>query len=205
MGIDAEMFVRTKEQVTKEQVLNWAYEIGSAFGSKRFFGIRPDQGWGDPRHHLVIIDEYHQDGPSIFPDEGETFIRVYLWTQYYGPEYERGDLPLIINVARWLEEKIPSAEVWYGGDSSGVLAKPFGVAEREGLWKHFIAVGHAPYSDYFDRTDGVKAPICDMCDKALRCNGWGQNWRLFYCSGCGRELETRDGGTTYQARDKKGE
>ena len=51
--------------------------------------------------------------------------RVYRW----GFD-ERGDILTYCAVAEWLETHIPDAEVWYGGDSSSVLAAPFGETER---------------------------------------------------------------------------
>jgi hypothetical protein len=204
MGIDAEMFVKTTIQFTDDEVLDLAYDLASSFGENRFFIKRPGDVFGDEsRHCLEIIEEYYQDGPTLKPANGETFIRVYLWGRYYGEGYERGDLPLYINVAEWLESRIPNAEVFYGGDSSGVCAMPFNNEARMKLWKYFCQVNHAPY--YFDKNDdGTKRPVCDLCKKPLHRYGWGRGFAAFSCSGCSLDIETPNKGETFYHRSKNG-
>lgn len=200
MGIDAEMFVRTKAKITKEQVRDLAYHLGSAFGADRFW-IFKDRGEGiPPRHCLEIVNKYDQDGPTIKPEKGETFIRVHPATRYYGEGYERGDLPFLIMLAEWLERNIPGGEVWYGGDSSGVCAEKFDKRARKRYLDLYCKVGHHPYSGAFDTDhgDGVKAPICKFCWKKMRRYGWGKNYAPFHCSGCGESVVTRDGGKTFE-------
>src|SRR5690348_13844539 len=103
MGVDCEMFVRTKTPVTPAQVRRWAYELVSAFGTDLLWVTRPGESTFDPegRHALEIIDKHDQDGPTILPRKGETFIRARLWTRYYGKGYERGNLPAILAIADW--------------------------------------------------------------------------------------------------------
>lgn len=201
MGIDAEMFVRTKEAVTDEQVLQWAIDLHEAFG-EFVFVIHRDApyAFGGDRHCLEIVDAYYQDGPQEDPADGETFIRAHLYTRYYGKNYERGDLPRIIAVARWLEDRIPGAEVWYGGDSSGVPAEPFGQEERDALWAHFVKVGHRPYTHagFIANRGDIAAPTCGLCKIPMRCYGIGKNYGAFICDGCGWKLTTRDGGKTFE-------
>lgn len=200
MGVDARMLVKTRAPVTADQVRDWAYHLASAFGPEKFLLIRPNspgsRHW-PLQHALTIIEEYAQEGLPILPAEGETLIEVNLFGRYYGRHYERGDAPFIISVADWLERRIPGGEIWYGGDN-GRLG-PFGEATRALLWQHFCEVGHTPYEDFFNRSDdGIKAPVCELCQKPMRRMGWGPKWAMFACSGCSLQLETTDGGETYQ-------
>lgn len=191
MGIDAEMFVRTKEPITKETVLDLAWQLGSSFYCYNFW-IEKD---GDHIHHILeIVDFYDQDGPDIHPEPGETFIKVYLTGRYYGEGYERGNLPLYIAIAEWLEHKIPGGEVWYGGDSSGVIARPFDKKYRESLFRHFIENGHRPYTGSFSSltSNSKYACFCHFCQKPMLQLGFGPNYSKFHCYGCDANKEVRD-------------
>lgn len=200
MGIDAQLLVRTTDKVSQKQVQDAAYDMAEAFGVDHFWITRPIDGAG-AHHCLQIVEVYTQDGPDILPKPGETLIEVSLWTRYYGPGYERGDLPLILAVAYWLEKRFPGAAVWYGGDSSGVLAEPFGLAEREVYWSHFCENGHKPYRGGWGQE--IKKD-CDFCCKLMVQAGWGANYALLYCPGCGLRLESRDGGANW-TEEKKGQ
>ncbi len=199
MGIDAEMFVRTKQVVSDRDVERWAYRLGEAFGHERFFLMERD--WeGKPRHAINKCTVYEQDGPNIVPEDGETFLTLSLHSRYYGEGYERGDLPFLIMLAEWLERNIPGGEVWYGGDSSGVLAKRFGKAEREYLFTHFADVGGQPYSLRLSvaMRDEQQPPRCEFCSEPMIRRGFGPNFASYTCDGCGKHMETRDGGTTWK-------
>lgn len=183
MGIDAEMFVRTKEPVTQEQVKSWAYHLGSSFGSNRFWIWHEDK-----RHCLQIVDEYKQDGDSIYPEPGETFIRVYPATRYYDKGYERGDLPFLIMLAEWLEKIIPGAEVWYGGDSSGYLASKFDEDARGRMFLYFCEVAHHPYHNGYSRIFAkFSVPVCPLCEVPMTSLGGGGDRTFYECTGCGQK------------------
>lgn len=202
MGVDAEMFVRTKVKITEEQVRTLAYRMGEAFGHDNLWIFKnPDHG--ESRHCMQIVPEYTQDGPTIQPGKGETFIQVYPCSRYYGEGYERGNLPLLIMIAEWLEANIPGGEVWYGGDSSGVEAKKFDKKAREKLFKFFAKGGHRNYTTFFDKkADG---PLCNMCFVRMDQYGFGQNYASYYCAGCGENTMTRDGGKTFEAKNENWE
>ena len=203
MGIDARMFVRTKAKITEEQVREWAYRLGEAFGPESFW-IFKDRGEGiPPRHCLSLIKEHHQDGPTIKPKSGETFIAVHPATRYYGVGYERGNIVLLIGIAEWLEANIPDCEVWYGGDSSGVEAEKFDRKARADVMRHFADGGHTAYRDVFDNDhgDGIKAPLCKFCWKVMRRYGWGKDYAAFHCAGCGEDIMTRNSGKTFQPKN----
>ena len=183
MGIDAELLVRTRPGLSTVEVRHLAVDLVEAFWSERFVVIRPDSFWPNGRHALEIVESWEQDGPTIFPDPGEQFIRVNLATRYYGPSYERGDLPSIVMIADWLERRIADAHIWYGGDSSGVLAEPFGKTEREAMIDHFSTHGHRPYSGFGMRSAGDET--CSFCagNKLVACR-WGGRGNGYVCGGC---------------------
>lgn len=200
MGVDAEMFVRTKEHVTPEQVRSWAYHLGASFGPDRFWIWHEDK-----RHCLMLVDEYEQDGDTIYPEEGETFIRVFPATRYYGKGYERGDISFLIMLAEWLERVIPGAEVWYGGDSSGCCASKFDKPERERMMAYFCEVAHHPYNRGFSYIFRNSAPpLCPLCDVNLIENGGGQGKAFLYCEGCGQQaISYSDGQVDWLDRHEK--
>lgn len=186
MGIDARMFVRTKATYTDQQVRRLAHDLVAAFGTDRLFVIPPGpDDWhdGKGRHAIEVIDKYEQDGPDILPEDGETFLCVHLWTRYYGKGYERGDCTTICAVAEWLESRVPGGVVWYGGDSSGVCAKPFGARQRAALRALFNESGHDNYRGGWG--DETNAPKCDFCGGVpmSACGGGGGD-TFFACGGC---------------------
>ena len=201
MGVDAEMFVKVRPPLSDRQVQRLAYELGAAFGPERFWVVR-EHGW----HSLEAISKYEQDGPTIRPKAGEQFIRVRLGTRYYGEGYERGDLPTILMVAEWLEHRIPqekghpSAEVWYGGDSSGICAKRFDAEARLRLFRYFVKNGHEPYRSY-GGDDGTLSRHCSFCNEPMRRTMWGGGDERggFSCDGCGLYEVTKDHGRTWAA------
>jgi hypothetical protein len=218
MGIDAEMFVRVKRQVPDSEIRALRLAIGGAFGHGRFWISKKTTGearmtaseeWDDSanRHMLERVTVYEQDGPSLRPAAGETFLRVYLTTRFYGVGYERGDLPFILTLARFLRDSIPGGEVWYGGDSSGVRAEPLDEAMEKSLWDHFVRVQHEPYQTAFSRLadDSIPTPVCAFCATEMRNygGGGGGNYGAFACRGCGADVVTTDGGKTFSVRTER--
>jgi len=189
MGIDAEMFVKTKIKFTGKELKRLAYELASSYGAGNFF-IDREKRW-EGKHCLNFIDKYEQDSPiTIYPKENEYFIRINLWTRYYGIRYERGDLPLILSVAEWMENKIPECEVWYGGDSSGIEAIHFDKKERTKLFKHFVTVNHTPYIRAFEYNH---KEWCNFCDEPMVQYGFGGNYAAFRCTGCNYKYSIKNG------------
>lgn len=182
MGVDSQMLVRTHKIVTDEQIIHWAWQLHASFNV--LHAAHSTQNYGGPGvHALERVGEYAQDAPSLFPEKGETFIEVSMSCRFYGPGYERGPLPEIMAVAHWLELRIPGASVWYGGDSAGCAAAPFGYAERDRLWAHFVAVGHAPYYGGFGCND--PRMTCDFCNgKPMHVHMWHGGDRGYACPGC---------------------
>lgn len=148
---------------------------------------------------------YHQDGPDIRAAEGEWLLTVNLWSRWYGIGYERGDLLTICAIAEWVEANIPNCEVWYGGDSSGVCAEPFGREARDALKRHFYSESGR---DYFAHarpgTFPTPAP-CSLCipeEPRFNQHGFGQNFIAVNCGGCGKSFESHDNGKTWQLNEK---
>lgn len=196
MGVDAEMLVKTWLPVSALNMKHLSWDLAQRFGCDVFW-INP------PDHRAVeIVSSYSQDGLDIVPEAGETFVKVHLWTRYYGPHYERGDAVLIIAVARYLEKTLAPCAVFYGGDSSGVCAEPFDAAARDKLWDHFAEHGHWPYQSYFG-THAPPAPVCDFCDHKMVNSGWGPDADHYYCIGCGRHTDRKRDGTVVRDDWKK--
>jgi hypothetical protein len=191
MGIDAEMFVRTMEPRSEDEVKQIAYRLGASFGSDRFWHFKD----ADYFHRCAeIVSEYGQDGPTLYPEKGEQFIRIHPATRYYGIGYERGDLPFLLALSDWLEASIPGGVVWYGGDSSGVEAKPMREIRAE-LWRHFCANGHEPYVSAFAGKNA--GPYCTFCEHPMTQFGFGAKYEAYSCHGCGDQIKTTDGRKTW--------
>lgn len=183
MGIDAEMFVRVNRAVTADEVKKKAVAMQVAFGPGPLFVARPGRSYGQPHHSLAIVDVWRQDGPDIDPEPGETFIKVYLWTRYYGPGYERGDLPAILAVARYLRTVFEPCEIWYGGDSSGVCAEHLDDALEAELWTLFCSE-HA--RDYFSKgfMRSTSLVRCDFCDLDANQGMFSRDTNGYVCPSC---------------------
>jgi hypothetical protein len=153
-----------------------------------------------PESHRAPGLAWTQDGDPILANPGETFLDVSLWTRYYGEGYERGDILTICAIAEWIEQNINPSEVWYGGDSSGVLAAPFGAAQRN---KHKALLYSQRGRDYFNYGErgGFPTPKpCGLCvpdTVGFTRHGWGDSYIAVSCAGCGKNFESRDDGKTW--------
>jgi len=194
MGVDAVMYVTTKQELTEDDVLNYAYDLSEAFGAAPFFIVRPDNEFNqEPHHCLTLVARSPEDYEYYIPD-AVSIIQVHLRSRYYGNGYERGDAPTILAVAAWLESRIPGATIWYGGDYSGVDETPFNETERQKLWEYFCQVGHKFYTGVSEDDAGL---TCDLCKKPLVRYGWGEGYAAYRCPSCEYTVETRDGGETW--------
>jgi hypothetical protein len=209
MGVDAEMFVRVKRAVSDDEVRSLRFALGGAFGASRFWVFhRSDDaapidanplrysGVGPQNRHLLErVAVYEQDGPDIVPETGETFLQVYPATRFYGIGYERGDLPFLLSLARFLRD-ITGGEVWYGGDSSGECAQPLTSEYEATLWKHFVTTQHTLYERPFGG-EGITPPKCGFCGgHPMRPHGCG-SVIPYVCRGCGNRVQTKDRGATF--------
>jgi hypothetical protein len=152
---------------------------------------------------------FFQDGEPIEAADGEWFLNVSVWTRYYGEGYERGDLLTLCAIAEWCELNIPNCEVWYGGDSSGILAKPFGVVRRLELKKHLFSKQGRDYftHDGISKTSYPTPAPCGLCVKGeqrMTRHGWGgqgpTEFVAVHCAGCGKSFESLDAGKTWEIK-----
>lgn len=201
MGIDAEMFVKLQgRQVTDDEILAVSRALTECLGFDRFWCF------GATDHAMHRVDKIDQDGPTIKPKPGETFARIRPATRYYGEGYERGDFALIATIREIVLVHWPDAEVWYGGDSSGVLHEHMTDDFTSSLFAHFAKKGHRRYGSYFDRQPlaGKANPCCERCKTETIRNGWGgvppNEYACWYCPSCNFSIETRDSGKTIQNR-----
>lgn len=141
-----------------------------------------------------------QDGDPMFAEPGETLLKVSLWTRYYGPGYERGDILTICAIAEWIERSMQPCEVWYGGDSSGVLAEPFGEKRRQELRAHLYGKNGRDYWGTFPTPK--PCGLCVPGENRFNRHGWGGNYVAVSCGGCGKSFESRDGGANWSERSE---
>jgi len=211
MGIDARILVRVPYEVDNEQIKRWSWHIAASLGADKFFLSPQQTEFGSPHGAFSKVDIWEQDGPDLCPKEGETFLEVNMWTRYYGPDYERGDILFICAVAEWCEQNIQGCEVWYGGDSSGVCVEPFPEEARRAMRRHLYTPdkGRA----YFDEYSPITFPHeCNVRPDTSACNlcipnhrpqryGYGQNYGAYHCRGCGKNFITRDNGATWTDKE----
>jgi hypothetical protein len=229
MGVDAEMFVRIKGRenwLTETQVRKASVDMSTTIGAENFMIWRPEcASRGLESHHALsivgpFVNEFGeapslsgkvvwlQDGPAIVADDDEQLIRVHMHHRYYGPGYERGPWPEIRATAEWLEMRFAGHEVWYGGDSGGIVMSPFSAAARQEINLHYLS-RYMRDDDYFapknrrmfDSVFGESLRCqCSFCDiDMLDCGGGGGlrvpgSYTFFNCSGCGvRVVKTFEG------------
>lgn len=210
MGVDAEMFARIKGRsnwLKPENELSAAYDLASTIGASNFI-IMKGGDYARIQHHALsiiqpIIDsedaDYHgvataligktvwtQDGPEIVAGDNEQFVKVHLWSRYYGEDYARGDWPTIRAVAEWLEMRFAGCEVWYGGDSSGICAEHLDRSARDKLNDFWLRNGRKSYNRMFSSVfeDSNIKTNCLCCEVAMISNGGGQGHTFWYCDGC---------------------
>jgi hypothetical protein len=203
MGVDAEMFVRLKGRdkwLKPEHELAAAYELASTIGADNFVvnfsetdGKLPSGG-----HHALSIVRPIKDkadardnglGSEIIAAPDEQFIRVHLWTRYYGPSYARGNWPVIRMTMEWLQLRFPEAEIWYGGDSSGICAEHMTADRIKEFNDFFLESGRKTYQRAFTSLglDGAP-PACPCCLTVTNNCGGGSDCGFFYCDGCGQKF-----------------
>lgn len=148
---------------------------------------------------------YTQDGDTVYAAPGEYLLELSLWTRYYGEGYERGDILTICAIAEWIEANMQPCEVWYGGDSSGVCIEPFGDPRRRDLRRHLYSQKGRDYFSSWGTAPRKMPPTCGLCvpgEERRQQYGSGMNgeYAAVSCAGCGKNFETRDGGTTWAER-----
>ena len=122
MGLDAKMSVVYSGYLSPKTFETLEADTDNAFG----------------RH---LMGRANHLGDSCLEWDGHV-IHVLLTGRYYGPGYERGDLPVYLALRRWFRSRLPGCEVWYGADEASELLDD---EAEEQLWDHFVRFQHRPY------------------------------------------------------------
>lgn len=191
MGVDAMMFVGLKEKMGPLAVRRISADMAEAFGAERFFitlpSEAPDSFNRKPRHALEIMSKSEAQESEAFSGRPEVrqWLTVNLWGRYYGDGYERGDLPFLYCLGRWLEIRFPGSVLLYGGDCDGDY-QDFSAGSRDALFAHFARVGHKPYNGGFSSMVKGERQTCEFCAGIPMNNyGGGQGQEFYRCDGCG--------------------
>ncbi len=133
MSMGVELYLRLDEPLSQTAVssLRDRFVVG--------VGLDPVDDFGTRRPLR------YEDDPSFLPDPAAHWYDANLFNDYYGPGYERGNLPQIVRCAEWLEAAVPGGRVWYGNDCSDESIQPFGPPERAEAMAYYDRVGHEPY------------------------------------------------------------
>ena len=83
---------------------------------------------------VVPIDD-HKYMPE--KHENAAWLEVNLWRAYYGPGYERGNPELFVRCAKWIEQLLSGAAVYYGHDVDDENVTLFDSEARETLLAHY--------------------------------------------------------------------
>jgi hypothetical protein len=125
------MFAKVPRALDEAELERLRHEIVRQFGEDIEFCL---DGPLVPRAH---------DERVTLPPAGPCgqWIDLNVHASYYDPGYRRGDLPLFVKIADWVERVIPGAELWYGHDVGDDTIWPFGPAERARKMEYFNRVG----------------------------------------------------------------
>ncbi len=137
MPLDMVMYVYVDEYRQAANLIRLGEELISHFDL-----CREDFGSGGP---LVYLPREDYDLAHVESKPG-FLLDLNMRANYYFVGYERGDARLIVQVAEWLEERLPACKVYYGEDSSGI-GRPFGQLARAKLMNYYSKVGYEPYSN----------------------------------------------------------
>jgi len=206
MGVDAEMAVRVKRLMSDDEIRTLRWRLGESFYTDKFLILKKKPGeapidgsteWDRNRHCLERVSEHF----GVTAGDGETLLAVSLMGSYYGLGYERGDLPFLLSLARFLRD-YTGGVVYYGGDSGYEIHELTDAVERD-LWEHFVKVGHTSYCHDFGG-EGMARPHCAFCNVSMRFYGSGRKgmFAAAICAGCGADIETVDGGDTWTERKR---
>jgi len=208
MGIDVEIVAKVKGEPDGAQIARWSWELCESIGARHFW---LDAKETPPRRALDLTEvRYREDGDPppgkrhredaaahFYAGEGEYLLRVSTMGRYYGVDYERGDILVYCAIAEWIEQNIANAEVYYGGDSSGVTLERFDEAKRKSLRAHLYSRQGRDY--YVHDTEHIP-PTCAICIPGrprFSQFGFGVNYCAVHCAGCGKSWTTRDRGKTW--------
>ena len=195
MGVDACILVKItdpKSWLQYDQLRKLSAQMTATIGPEHFF-LDAERN----RHALEFLLDYNerygicrkdgrlayaQDGRNIIAKPNEQFITVNLMSRYYGKSYARGDWPTIHHTILWLQKNISDCEVWYGGDSSGIVARKMTAKRLKEFTEYFCSSGHSTYNRYW-----AKSGVCQFCQVPVTNCGGGGSETFFNCNSCGSE------------------
>lgn len=215
MGVDARILLVVKDKPSPEELKRWSWALGASVGAEKLWldkekgrpAITLSYDFDKDGNKVYTGKTFHQDGDPIVAEE-EWLLVVHTWTRYYGVGYERGDLLGLCAIAEWCEVNIPNCEVWYGGDSSGVLAEPWPEIKRRQLRRHMYSSEGRAYYRHFESAGFPTPDCCSLCvgSVGFNRNGWGGGGTTEYiavsCPGCGESFASRNGGQTWTKPEK---
>ncbi len=189
MGVDAELYFVTPSLSNQDQKAK-TYIFGQAFHDKLWLGN------GDKVYHqpLEWMEGTDNDNWMNIPIPSDHILcKVPVGGRFYGEGYERGPIMDYIIMAEFIEKLFPDCVIYYFGDSGGCDEwSEFNKARRDALMNYFITHnGHENYQRAFDREN--KGPNCPNCDVRMVQHGFGQNYALYCCHGCGWSRAEKDG------------
>lgn len=195
MGVDAVIYAILPEPATEDQIRNWSYRIGAAFGADRFWIVKPGQAneWAKVPHGAIVAgQEYDKATKSYVVNPYR--VDISTTSRYYGPGYERGDWSFLRSIIEWMLMNMPEGStVYYGGDSDEQYLVTIDLMKE--IDDHFFKVGCEPYRRYFSEDN---SHICPLCKVMMVQFGFGGGYEAYNCLGCGYKLSTKNNGKTWK-------
>jgi len=175
MGVDAEIFIKVKGELTQKDIQKQNYIFGCAFHQYT---------WHSKDEPALSLKIWNENYFNDMKEPGHTLIQVPTLGRYYGEGYERGPLMTYVAMAELLEHLFPNCTIFYFGDSGGCESrKEFHSVRRYELIEHFANWGHEPYERAFSGQHHKY--ICPNCNIGMIQNGFKGRLGYFSCSGCG--------------------
>ena len=198
MGVDAIVFAKLPRRVEDVEIVRLRRALCGAFGASKFSIDRSDGIETPPPIGRLDYGKPASNQHICNRGDDETVVEVNIWMRYYGIGYERGDLPFLLTLCKFLLDWFDGeAVVHYGADCND--EQPPMTEERANeLWAHFVRHQCEPY--YLnDRPEGIRC-FCGFCGGAeMNRHGWGAGYGVFRCWSCGLSKTTKDGGITWEA------
>jgi len=207
MGVDAVVYLVVPERAfmsnAADEVLSLSCDMVEAFGADYFSIYRPGaQSWHPKGQHALEImpppsaDDWRYPVPAR---PNDLILELNIHTRYYGEDgYERGDLPFILAVTQYLQDRLPAAKIYYDGDSGDEL-RLLDEPRRKRLWQHFVEVGHKPYNGFFGADK--KNTTCEFCKRPRNNYGGGHGREFESCDSCGSHVITQGGMILIESKD----
>jgi hypothetical protein len=220
MGVDARILIKITNPTSwlnAEELRQLSTRLTTVIGNDVFL-LRPDED----RHALTFcIDDYKEypeeyleatgneltdNSPAIFGQDdcdvpyliaqpNEQFVEVHMFSRYYGEGYERGDWKTLSWVMMWCIFNIPDCEVWYGGDSSGILMEKMTAERMTEMTKFFLTSQGDEYMRHYKTAHKCEFCRCGVLKTGGSARGATIDVSYWSCEGCGSQWLTAKEGT----------